>query len=767
MSTNFPADLDSFVNPKPTDNQDNPSHAGQHSSANDAIKALQAKVGVDSSQDANSLDSKVRAAQTAAAAAQATASDAQTAASAASAAVAGKQDKLDSTNLKTINGTTLLGSGNLVIDSGTGGTPLDVVNDLTTGGTSSALSAEQGKVLKGMVDTTNGSLANKADTSTVNTALAGKQDKRDLKTINGQSIVGTGDLTVSGTGGSVDPEPTTWDPANIQLDLVRGREAGSVDLTQDTTIVIGAGAVLNGSYNATIGGNFNFDFSAVQNGNGFAYSKTNWNNISLIKRPDAVYLFGTVGGAYSAPKVYITNSTFDTDGALPTGWESVNGTWSVSGGKLAGVWSTGSGALVVADSGLADGTVQLDVIGGSAAGYPTMVFRYQDSSNYWAVELADSVLGVHVYKIVAGTQVNVVTANSLFSDGATVTVKAVVSGDGVAVYSGGTLVWSGKDSFCSAATKHGALTFSTGSTGQFDNRVVHSSLDYPADAVAPGLKSASVSSPANEVVLEWNEQMRPDISPAAAFGVGNAGLGVSKTVTAHTWVDATHTKLTVSPAFTSSDTGFMLMYTAPATSKMSDLAGNAVADIAGTTIGNTVAPAGGTVIASDNFDRADGSPGATTVGGFAWVTQTSAKVQIKSNRLYSSGGDLCTDYLNVGTPNHSMQCDLLPNNTSGGSGIYIRGGQIKAIGASTNLRLSKVINGQSTELVFPGVAMDGVTTSKIELSADSSNLVTLKINDVVKYSAVVAELTSDNRVGVSFSDPSTCYIDNLVVKQLS
>jgi hypothetical protein len=59
MATNFPEDLDSFTNPQPTDSVAAVSHAAQHANANDAIEALQAKVGVDGSLDATSLDYRV------------------------------------------------------------------------------------------------------------------------------------------------------------------------------------------------------------------------------------------------------------------------------------------------------------------------------------------------------------------------------------------------------------------------------------------------------------------------------------------------------------------------------------------------------------------------------------------------------------------------------------------------------------------------------------------------------------------------------------
>jgi len=61
MASNFPSSLDTFTNPSSTDAMDSVSvpHATQHSDLNDAVEALQAKVGVDSSAVTSSLDYKV------------------------------------------------------------------------------------------------------------------------------------------------------------------------------------------------------------------------------------------------------------------------------------------------------------------------------------------------------------------------------------------------------------------------------------------------------------------------------------------------------------------------------------------------------------------------------------------------------------------------------------------------------------------------------------------------------------------------------------
>ena len=60
MATTFPASKDQLINPQSTDSTSLVSHASQHANANDAIEALENKVGVDNSTDPSSLDYKVR-----------------------------------------------------------------------------------------------------------------------------------------------------------------------------------------------------------------------------------------------------------------------------------------------------------------------------------------------------------------------------------------------------------------------------------------------------------------------------------------------------------------------------------------------------------------------------------------------------------------------------------------------------------------------------------------------------------------------------------
>jgi hypothetical protein len=59
MATNFPTSLDSLTNPNSTDQLNSPSHAQQHANVNDAIEALEAKVGISGSSVTTSHDYKI------------------------------------------------------------------------------------------------------------------------------------------------------------------------------------------------------------------------------------------------------------------------------------------------------------------------------------------------------------------------------------------------------------------------------------------------------------------------------------------------------------------------------------------------------------------------------------------------------------------------------------------------------------------------------------------------------------------------------------
>jgi len=61
MAINYPTSLDTFTNPTSSDamNSVTVPHATQHSDLNDAVEALEAKVGIDGSAVATSLEYRV------------------------------------------------------------------------------------------------------------------------------------------------------------------------------------------------------------------------------------------------------------------------------------------------------------------------------------------------------------------------------------------------------------------------------------------------------------------------------------------------------------------------------------------------------------------------------------------------------------------------------------------------------------------------------------------------------------------------------------
>lgn len=159
--------------------------------------------------------------------------------------LSGKQDTLVSgTNIKTVNGSSLLGSGNITIEGGSGGlssvahdntltgagtnaNPLGV--DTTVIATVQSLSTKQDTIdssHKLSADLISDGSTNKTVTSTEKTTWSSKQDTlvsgTNIKTINNQSLLGSGNITIS--GGS-----STWGSItgtlNDQTDLATALES--------------------------------------------------------------------------------------------------------------------------------------------------------------------------------------------------------------------------------------------------------------------------------------------------------------------------------------------------------------------------------------------------------------------------------------------------------------------------------------------------------------------------------------------------------------
>lgn len=64
MASNYPSSLDSFTNPTSTDSLDSPNHANQHADANDAIEAIETKLGIGASPAGSAVAGQVLVAST-------------------------------------------------------------------------------------------------------------------------------------------------------------------------------------------------------------------------------------------------------------------------------------------------------------------------------------------------------------------------------------------------------------------------------------------------------------------------------------------------------------------------------------------------------------------------------------------------------------------------------------------------------------------------------------------------------------------------------
>lgn len=162
----------------------------------------------------------------------------------------------------------------------------------------------------------------------------------------------------------------------------------------------------------------------------------------------------------------------------------------------------------------------------------------------------------------------------------------------------------------------------------------------PSDVTAPTLISATVSnSTPSQIDLIWSEPMNATMSAAAAFAV-SAGHAL----TAHTYVDSTHSNLTTSTPFIAGESK-TLAYTQPGSNKMQDLAGNLLANIAGASIVDNVSAA-----FTENFNRADGALGSpwSVLTGLGWSVVSNQASSPVSNpgidiRPYAGDGSIQID----------------------------------------------------------------------------------------------------------------------------
>lgn len=132
---------------------------------------------------------------------------------------ANKQDTLVSgTNIKSINGTTILGSGDITTPTAT------INNTLTSTSTTEALSANMGKTLQ---DSKQANLVSGTNIKTINsTSLLGSGDVAvqptlvsgtNIKTVNGSSLLGSGDIVAGGAWETISTTIVTTGVAQVEF----------------------------------------------------------------------------------------------------------------------------------------------------------------------------------------------------------------------------------------------------------------------------------------------------------------------------------------------------------------------------------------------------------------------------------------------------------------------------------------------------------------------------------------------------------------------
>lgn len=182
----------------------------------------------------------------------------------------------------------------------------------------------------------------------------------------------------------------------------------------------------------------------------------------------------------------------------------------------------------------------------------------------------------------------------------------------------------------------------------------------PVDSTPPTLVSAVVSnSTPSRIDLTWNEPINPAISASSAFTV-SAG----HSLTAHTYVDSTHTYLTTSTAFVGGEAARTLAYTQPGTNNMKDLAGNLLANFSSATITNNVSSGSSAITPSMVVSRTSGYPPlAIHVDSTATTTSDSTRADVANGGAYLNVMH-SYDFGQTGIGNHTQTG--LPRNTQVG-----------------------------------------------------------------------------------------------------
>jgi hypothetical protein len=296
-----------------------------------------------------------------------------------------------------------------------------------------------------------------------------------------------------------------------------------------------------------------------------------------------------------------------------------------------------------------------------------------------------------------------------------------------------------------------------------------SNLVGAADTTPPTLVSATVqNSTPSQIDLVWSEPMNATMSAAAAFAV-SAGHAL----TAHTYVDSTHSYLTTSTAFTNGETARTLAYTQPGSNKMQDTSANLLANIASASIVNNVGIAG----LIDDFNRANSttSPGSSSVGAIAWTVSGASVWGINANQAYlvTNAGVGDTMVLDTGFSTGTFSVDVLVGASQFLEFMFAyqdasnyQSLMFDADGAGYSvLALVNCVGGTRGSPInvvgSPSYTYNVMNTFSVVRNGTST--IVVKINGTTVYSAATGILTTATKVGfrAAAATTSVVRIDNL------
>lgn len=176
-------------------------------------------------------------------------------------------------------------------------------------------------------------------------------------------------------------------------------------------------------------------------------------------------------------------------------------------------------------------------------------------------------------------------------------------------------------------------------------------------------------------------------------------------------------------------------------------------------------PRGGVIVASgigDTFNRADttGGLGTTSDGAATWTIVSGTAWRITSNQAAVGANAVSVAALQLNRTAQTARATFRAGTASGPAvRIADANNYIRVTTTSSTWRVQKVVGGTPAEIITTALAP--TAGDLLELSIDSNNLVTFKLNSISRGTATVADsvLSTPTRVGLHGSVSGTLWDD--------